>query len=104
MSRNVRNALLRYPGSKSRALGTILGVLRRYFETEGWDAEYREPFFGGGSVGFGLLGQCPKVRRAWLNDRDPAVCSVWENVARKPDRLEEKLRDFTPDTQSFYVF
>ena len=99
-----RNALLRYPGSKSRALKPILGVLRRYFETEGWDAEFREPFFGGGAVGFGLLGLCPIVRRAWFNDRDPAVCSVWKNVVRKPDRLEKKLRDFLPNTESFYVF
>jgi DNA adenine methylase len=101
---NARNALLRYPGSKTRALKTILGILRRYFESEGWDAEYREPFFGGGSVGFGLLGRCPQVRRAWFNDRDPAVCSVWESAARRADRLAGRLRDYSPDPDGFFAF
>ena len=103
-TRTGRNALLRYPGGKSKALKAILGTLQRHFESEGWDAEYREPFFGGGSVGFGLLEECPQVRRAWFNDRDPAVCSVWETAARHPERLTNKLRDFVPNTEGFYDF
>jgi site-specific DNA-adenine methylase len=36
----------------------------------GPDAEYREPFFGGGAVGLAFLNEHPG-RPAWLNDGDP---------------------------------
>ena len=53
----------------------------------GPDAEYREPFFGAGAVGLSLLAANPGIKRAWLNDADPAMASLWQMVIDNPTSL-----------------
>jgi DNA adenine methylase len=96
--------IFRYPGSKSRSVATIMEVVARYCESVGWDVEYREPFFGAGSVGFSILKQYSQLRRAWFNDRDPGVACIWERVLRSPEELIERLGSFVPEVEQFFDF
>ena len=95
---------LRYAGGKTKALKPIVSILKSHFNTAGPNAEYREPFFGGGSVGLRLLQECPEIRRAWFNDRDPAICSVWECIAKRERDLLRMIEDFEPHVDHFYEF
>src|SRR5262249_1973329 len=64
---------------------------------------YCEPFFGAGAIGFKVLSQV-ELKRAWLNDRDPAICCVWERVLRDPQGLQASLCEFVPSVAAFYHF
>ena len=95
---------LRYAGGKKKTLKPIISVLKRHFETGGREAEYREPFFGGGSVGLSLLEICPEISRAWFNDRDPSVCAIWESIARRGQEFLDLIHSFDPHVDRFYEF
>lgn len=71
----------RYPGGKSKLKNEI--ALRALPMMEDVD-EYREPFFGGGSVGLHLLPQAPWVKHVWLNDIDPGIAALWRCVIERP--------------------
>ena len=94
--------LLRYPGSKTKAVRPITEIITACCETAGWDLEYREPFVGAGAIGFELLRTCPSLRRVWFNDRDPVICCVWERVLRQPDELSAAILAFTPGVDRFH--
>lgn len=81
------SGLIRYPGGKSKLRGVINPRLRRIFAGLSADAEYREPFFGAGAVGLGLLAENLGVRRAWLNDADPTMAALWHVVVNDPASL-----------------
>jgi site-specific DNA-adenine methylase len=93
--------LLRYPGGKGKLLKEILSRLQRMCSILGPDVEFREPFFGGGAVGLTVLSQDQPVRRAWINDRDPAMAALWHAVVHEPtsvrvyiETLPEAMRLF----------
>lgn len=98
-------ALIRYPGSKERLAYQIL----RYFPLDmsgplfmdhnRWD--YREPFFGAGAIGFRILELLPPSCKAWLNDIDYGIISLWQSVLQMPDQLSELIHHFTPSTQLY---
>lgn len=90
----ISTGLLRYPGGKGKLLGRIIPHLQRMAAELGPDAEYREPFFGGGAVGLGFLAATPAVRRAWINDRDPAMSSLWDIVLHDPQGLSQLVEMF----------
>jgi DNA adenine methylase len=96
--------LFRYPGSKKKVARQIAGIVKSYYK--GGDcshSEFREPFFGAGAVGFEVLTSVD-LERAWFNDRDPAICCVWEQVLRDPQGLEALLCDFVPGVDRFFEF
>ena len=51
------------------------------------NAEFREPFLGAGAVGLSLLAANPGIKRAWLNDADPAMAALWDTVIDNPTSL-----------------
>jgi site-specific DNA-adenine methylase len=73
------SGLIRYPGGKGKLLAEILSRLQRMFALLGPEAEFREPFLGGGAVGLSLLAGNPGIRRAWLNGVVPGLRSRLED-------------------------
>lgn len=60
---------LRYPGGKSRAIKTLAPFFPFEF------SEFREPFFGGGSVGLYLA---QRQKRIFANDLNTDLYSFWQ--------------------------
>ncbi len=82
---------LRYPGGKSRAIK----FLKDYFPKD--FTEYREPFFGGGSVGLYLL----QIRQNLiLNQNNKA--SIFESSLRTKCKDSQNLLPLFADTQTHY--
>ena len=57
--------LFRYPGGKSKLSAPIIAELNALYKP---GMEYREPFFGGGSIGLKFL-EHNKPNKIWINDR-----------------------------------
>lgn len=90
-------ALLRYPGGKSRLAAALLEILH---PEEG--IEFREPFFGGGSVSLQLLNRSPcSLRPFWINDVDPGVFSLWNAVLQDPEGLRGRILALEPTERAF---
>ncbi len=87
--------LIGYPGAKNKLRKVIVPRLLAHLE-ECPGAEYREPFFGGGSIGLLVAPHAPSL---WLNDKDPAVSSLWSAVIRSPDLLRRWVANFSPTQQ-----
>jgi DNA adenine methylase len=91
----------RYPGGKTKLRDQILCELRGRWSSD--VEEYREPFFGGGSVGILFARGTPDVRRVWINDKDPGIACLWTAVIRSPEALIRRVLSFTPSVESFYT-
>lgn len=80
---------LRYPGGKSRAIK----ILKNYFPQS--FSEYREPFFGGGSVGIylaqNLLHQ--KQKRFFANDFNQDVYCFWNILKTQNQALINAIQN-----------
>jgi DNA adenine methylase len=87
----------RYPGGKSKLSKQIIQKLDSMFEDS---LEYREPFFGGGSIGLDFLRTHP-CSSIWINDKDPGVASLWTAVMLYPRELKERVRAFVPSIGKF---
>jgi DNA adenine methylase len=98
-------SLMRYAGGKQGMLRHILPRLARMILDIGPDAEYREPFLGGGAVAMAILKEHPG-RPGWLNDADPAVANLWDCVIHRPHSLKMVVDEFIHvlDADSFYFF
>lgn len=87
---------VRYPGGKSNGLKKLDPFLLKTFR------EYREPFFGGGSVGLYLMQFNPDAQY-WINDIEYPVYCFWKTLYERPQDmvdflLDEKLRFTMPGT------
>ena len=91
---------VRYPGGKSNALKFLDTHLLKDF------TEYREPFFGGGSVGLYLM-QFNKDATYWINDLFYPVYCFWKVLYEQPDAmvkfLLEKKHDYRSRTPEVVV-
>lgn len=76
---------VRYPGGKSNALKYLDSYLIKDF------GKYREPFFGGGSVGLYLM-QFNKDASYWINDFFYPVYCFWKMLYERPNDMVEFLR------------
>ena len=84
MIKNIKTPL-RYPGGKSRAVK----FLKNYFpETF---IEYREPFFGGGSVGL-YITQNNKNIKIKVNDINYSLYSFWNTLKLFPNDMINGIR------------
>lgn len=92
----------RYPGGKSKLKKRIASKIHDIID--GSSVEYREPFFGGGSIGLLLMRDNPNLEDIWINDLDLGVSSLWTTVIRRPDLLIEKVQGFVPSVEAFYEF
>ena len=80
MSANFLKSPLRYPGGKSRAIKTLAPFFPREF------SEFREPFFGGGSVGL-FLAQTRRLKRVLANDLNYDLFCFWQVLKTRENEL-----------------
>jgi DNA adenine methylase len=101
-------ALIRYPGSKEKLVREITDRFPDQMRHELWSKgkpwEYREPFFGAGAIGFGVLKSLNPSCRVWLNDIDPGIVALWMSVRDHAEALSRRVMEFTPTTDAFYRF
>lgn len=93
---------MRYPGGKAKLLPFIISRLNECLPKEG--IEYREPFFGAGSVGTELLFHTRRIKKLWINDKDPGIASLWTAIIRCPKMVQDRVRDFKPSVKAFDDF
>jgi DNA adenine methylase len=79
---NKVSSFFRYPGGKSKLRGEITAILNRLIDGE--DVQYREPFFGGGSIGLNMV-STHGIRKLWMNDKDVGISCLWTSAIRHPD-------------------
>lgn len=97
------NSFFRYPGGKSKLKKVISKHLSIYASENG--LEYREPFFGGGSIGIEFLSMFSNRRRKiWINDKDSGIAALWTSVIRYPDLLKTMVIEFIPSVEAFYQY
>jgi len=80
---------LRYPGGKSRAIKTLKYYLPLDFK------EYREPFFGGGSVGLYVLQNMQNAKnkaRFYANDLNYDLYCFWQILKTKSEDLTAEIQ------------
>ena len=84
---------LRYPGGKWKALPQILPLLKK--EVVGSVIkDWREPFFGGGSVTLGYLQYCEvKPEVITVNDLAPEVYRFWVGCRDYPEEVAEIAKE-----------
>lgn len=78
---------LRYPGGKWKALDLILPLIPDNIE------DWREPFFGGGSVTLGYI-QSNKftAKRLVVGDISPEVWAFWQGTKLYPDEVARLVK------------
>lgn len=96
---DVTLSFFRYPGGKSKLSHMILPRIASVLESD-QSLEYREPFFGGGSIGLKMLDLSDN--QLWINDYDFGIHCVWNSVINKPDDLKNLIMGFTPSVDEFY--
>jgi DNA adenine methylase len=94
--------IIRYPGGKRKIAKTITNHIIRFYQAIDRDYQYREPFFGAGAIGFELLQRCPEIRDVWFNDRDPALCCVWDAIVNHRHAFDIAVNTFTPNVSDFF--
>ena len=92
-------SFFRYPGGKSKVREEISKHLNIYSQKV--DLEYREPFFGGGSVGLNFISDKPNWKNMWINDKDIGVASLWTALIQYPEELKQMVQEFVPSIERF---
>ena len=96
--------LFRYPGGKTKIKKRLIRILDNLHNSMGDGCEYREPFFGGGSVGINFLMHNVNADKVWINDIDYSIASVWNSVIKYPKELIKLCDSFDPNVESFNEF
>jgi DNA adenine methylase len=94
--------MLRYPGGKSKIKTPILNKLNYLFNKYP-SHEYREPFFGGGSIGLELI-KNSNIFKIWINDIDKGISSIWNSIIFFHNDLIHLVNSFIPTVDSFWEF
>lgn len=92
------NTFFRYPGGKNKLKKQIVATIQKHLHK---DTEYREPFFGGGSIGLSLLFSDSFTNDIWINDKDKGVADLWTSVMQTPSELKKEVMNFTPSVSNF---
>jgi DNA adenine methylase len=95
-------SFFRYPGGKSKLRNQIVSRLDTI--TNGNNIEYREPFFGGGSIGLKVLQDNTLIKKLWINDKDLGISCLWTSLIQCPDLLKKLVKKFKPSIQKFDDF
>jgi DNA adenine methylase len=94
----------RYPGGKNKIDTPITDRIVNFFIKNGYDYQYREPFFGAGAIGIRLFQSMPLLRNIWINDIDSGISSIWTSVINDPEGLISLIKGFSPSVTAFYDF
>ncbi|MFA5490086.1 MAG: DNA adenine methylase [Candidimonas sp.] len=101
-------SFIRYPGGKKKFLKIIKSKISELGKN---CTNYREPFFGGGSVGLDILDNSdddfdllPKFKSFWINDKDVAMYALWLSVRDHHDSLKELVNSFIPSIEAYDEF
>lgn len=95
-------SFFRYPGGKSKLRSEISRRLSERSFQKGF--QYREPFFGGGSIGLQFLHDFSNIKNIWINDKDIGIACLWTSVIQYPEEFKTKIRSFTPKVSAFQNF
>lgn len=96
------SSFFRYPGGKSKLSNFILKHLDVYYKNN--DLEYREPFFGGGSIGLKFISSNPQWKKIWINDKDVGISDLWTSVIQYPQELKYLVKNFSPSVELFGIY
>lgn len=101
-----RFGLIRYPGSKAKIADRLIRLFPQelsnpLFQSAVSKIDYREPFFGGGAVGFRWMDALPDRSSVWINDIDPGMAALWMAVKDHHRRLIEKVDAHRPSVADF---
>lgn len=90
--------ILKWAGGKRQLLNHLLPFITEA-RLNPINGVYYEPFFGGGSLCLNL-----EWPRAVINDFNPEIANVYQQVMDHPNELVELLRQFNirPDREEFY--
>lgn len=92
--------LIRYPGSKDKHLPLLRPLLDKHMPAQ---STVVEPFAGTASVTFDLLAR-KQVASYVINDIDLGMSSLWTAVRDNTDELLQRVSDYQPQVEDFYVF
>lgn len=84
MNMSLIKSPLRYPGGKSRAIKFLYQYFPNDFKI------YKEPFFGGGSVGI-YIAQIMKNTKIYANDLNYELYCFWHSLKMQPNKLIEGI-------------
>jgi DNA adenine methylase len=90
----------RYPGGKNKLSKIILPKIQEVFIKNYGVKEYREPFFGGGSIGLKTLNF--NIDKFWFNDYDYGIYAIWYSVISNVEYLKHLTMEFVPSVEEFY--
>jgi len=93
-------SFFRYPGGKQKIKNLISNKILNVL-LENQNLEYREPFFGGGSIGLDILSRCDKKLNVYVNDKDLSLACLWSSVMNYSDELKERVMVFIPSVDLF---
>ena len=98
--------MLRYPGGKHKLKKEILSSITKFYRAKGSSLyEYREPFFGGGSIGLSLIRNYRSFpKKIWINDFDKALACLWNSIINNPQPLCDLVDSFVPTAEKFFEF
>lgn len=94
--------LFSYPGGKTKLANVIIPKLNQLLIND--NMEYREPFFGGGSIGLKFLARNKKITNIWINDKDQGIACIWTSVIRYPYILKDIISKYKPKVDDFFYF
>lgn len=95
-------SFFRYPGGKSKLAKIIVSKLSDIASSNNL-VEYREPFFGGGSIGINFI-QSNQPKSIWINDKDIGIACLWTAVIKDCAKFKEYVMGFKPTVAAFYKF
>ena len=95
-------SFFRYAGGKSKLRDLITKCLSE--QADHSNLQYREPFFGGGSIGLKLLAVNSNIKNIWINDKDIGIACLWTSVIKYPEEFKEQVLNFTPSVCAFHDF
>lgn len=95
----MKMGFFRYPGGKSKIRNQIVNEINKNIIDR--DIEYREPFFGGGSIGLSFLYSNTKIKKIWINDFDLGISSLWTSVMNYSNLLQRFIKKFKPSVEEF---
>lgn len=82
---------IKWVGGKGQLLTQLDALLPKDIASKE-NLTYCEPFVGGGAMLFFMLGKCPNITRAVINDLNGELVATYRSVKNAPEELIELLR------------